>query len=179
MQTLKALLYLLILMSYATDSYATEFAPKSFFSTCFTPTGNCTQNIITEIGNAKESILVQAYNFTSKPIADALITAYQHNVSVSVIIDKSQISDPNSCLALLHAAEIPIWIDDKVAIAHSKVILIDDTVTLTGSFNFTNAAQLHNSENIIIISDSNVANEYKHNWLNRQSLSYKYDSSHS
>jgi phosphatidylserine/phosphatidylglycerophosphate/cardiolipin synthase-like enzyme len=45
-------------------------------------------------------------------------------------------------------------IDDKHAIAHSKVMVIDSATILTGSFNFTKAAEEQNAENLLVIKDA-------------------------
>ena len=45
-------------------------------------------------------------------------------------------------------------IDDKHAIAHSKVMVIDSATIITGSFNFTKAAEEKNAENLLMITDA-------------------------
>jgi phosphatidylserine/phosphatidylglycerophosphate/cardiolipin synthase-like enzyme len=57
---------------------------------CFTPGGNCTQLIIQALHGAQRTVLVQAYSFTSAPIAKALLDAHKRGVKVQVILDKSQ-----------------------------------------------------------------------------------------
>ena len=44
---------------------------------CFSPHGGCTEAIVDQIDNAKSEILIQAYSFTSAPIAKALVNAYK------------------------------------------------------------------------------------------------------
>jgi phosphatidylserine/phosphatidylglycerophosphate/cardiolipin synthase-like enzyme len=56
---------------------------------CFTPGGHCTDAIVQALGHAKRTILVQAYSFTSAPIAKALLDAHKRGVQVQVILDKS------------------------------------------------------------------------------------------
>jgi phosphatidylserine/phosphatidylglycerophosphate/cardiolipin synthase-like enzyme len=56
---------------------------------CFTPGGNCTDAIVKALGEAKRTVLVQAYSFTSAPIAKALLDAHTRGVQVQVILDKS------------------------------------------------------------------------------------------
>ena len=56
----------------------------------FSPHGGCTDAIVKELDAAKESVLVQAYSFTSAPIAKALMEAHKRGVKVQVILDKSQ-----------------------------------------------------------------------------------------
>jgi phosphatidylserine/phosphatidylglycerophosphate/cardiolipin synthase-like enzyme len=57
---------------------------------CFSPTGGCTENIVEQINAAKSKILVQAYSFTSAPIAKALLYVYKRGVKIEAILDKIQ-----------------------------------------------------------------------------------------
>ena len=56
-------------------------------------------------------------------------------------------------------------IDANHAIAHNKIIVIDGETVVTGSFNFTNAAQDKNAENLVIIRDSTLAAQYTQSWV--------------
>ncbi len=120
-------------------------------------------------------MLVQAYSFTSKPIAKSLIEAKERGVDIKVILDESQTSSKHSVINELFEHKIPIWIDFKPAIAHSKVIIIDDQKVITGSFNFSDAAQQRNAENLLIITgDSPLVEQYVENWKDRQLQSRPY-----
>jgi phosphatidylserine/phosphatidylglycerophosphate/cardiolipin synthase-like enzyme len=57
-------------------------------------------------------------------------------------------------------AGIPTYIDDKHAIAHNKIMIIDREIVVTGSFNFTKAAEEKNAENVLIIRDKGLAKVY-------------------
>jgi phosphatidylserine/phosphatidylglycerophosphate/cardiolipin synthase-like enzyme len=59
---------------------------------------------------------------------------------------------------------IPTWIDAKHAIAHNKVMVIDGATVITGSFNFTKAAEEHNAETMLVIRDQALAAKYGANW---------------
>lgn len=99
----------------------------------FSPNGGATEAIVREIGNAKQEIKVQAYSFTSAPIAKALVDAHKRGVQVTVVLDKSQRSEKYSSADFLNNAGIPTSIDDKHAIAHNKIMIIDgNTKQLTG-----------------------------------------------
>ena len=67
-----------------------------------------------------------------------------------------------------------MWVDSKVAIAHSKVMAIDGTKVITGSFNFTAAAQARNAENLLVLEDPALAAEYRTNWEHRRAASQPY-----
>lgn len=97
----------------------------SAVTACFTPGGNCTGAIVKALSEAKRTILVQAYSFTSAPIAKALLDAHKRGVQVQVILDKSQRTEKYSSADFLANQGVPTMIDTNHAIAHNKVILID------------------------------------------------------
>jgi phosphatidylserine/phosphatidylglycerophosphate/cardiolipin synthase-like enzyme len=134
---------------------------------CFVPGHDCQQQIIDVIDSASKDLLIQAYSFTSAPIAQALVRAERRGVKVTAILDKSQRSERYSGARFLINAGIPVWIDDRPAIAHNKVIVADGRITVTGSFNFTKAAQERNAENIVVIDDPRIAAAYRQNIQDR------------
>jgi len=140
----------------------------------FSPKGGGQQAIVDAIGKAKESIYVQAYSFTSAPIAKALIDAAQRGVKVEAILDKSQRKATYTGATFLKNEGIPVWIDAKHAIAHNKVMIIDGATLITGSFNFTKAAEEKNAENLLIIRDSGLAKLYLENWERHRAHSEVY-----
>jgi phosphatidylserine/phosphatidylglycerophosphate/cardiolipin synthase-like enzyme len=108
--------------------------------------------------------LVQAYSFTSAPIAKALVDAHKRGVKVEMILDKSQRSEKYSSADFVIHAGIPTKIDAQHAIAHNKTIIVDGAVVVTGSFNFTKAAESNNAENLLVIRDKALAEKYTANW---------------
>lgn len=130
----------------------------------FSPRGGCTDAIVASISSAKKSILVQAYSFTSAPIAAALKAAHDRGVDVRVFLDKSQKTERYSGLTFFVHAGVPAWIDPEHAIAHNKIMIIDGETVITGSFNFTKAAEQSNAENLLIIKDQGLAKLYADNW---------------
>jgi phosphatidylserine/phosphatidylglycerophosphate/cardiolipin synthase-like enzyme len=69
-------------------SSSQSFTPGAV-TVSFTPGGNCTEQIVKALREAKSSILVQAYSFTSAPIAKALLEAHKRGLRVEAILDKS------------------------------------------------------------------------------------------
>ena len=116
----------------------------------FSPRGGCTEAVVQEIDAAKTSILVQAYSFTSAPIAKALVDAHKRGVHIEVILDKSQRTEKYSSADFVQHAGIPAYIDAEHAIAHNKVMVIDGQTVITGSFNFTSSAEDRNAENLLL-----------------------------
>ncbi|GFO53179.1 phospholipase [Geomonas sp. Red276] len=117
----------------------------------FSPNGGAADAVIREVGKARQEILVQAYSFTSKPIAKALLEAHKRGVKVVAILDKSQRTQRYSGATFLANAGIEVLIDERHAIAHSKIMIIDRATVITGSFNFTRAAEERNAENLLVL----------------------------
>jgi phosphatidylserine/phosphatidylglycerophosphate/cardiolipin synthase-like enzyme len=130
----------------------------------YSPDGGCTNAIVKEINNARSEILVQAYSFTSKDIASALTDAFKRHIKIQVILDKSQRTEKYSSASFVANAGIPTYIDAKHSIAHNKIMIIDKSIVITGSFNFTRAAEERNAENLIILPSKELAVKYIGNW---------------
>jgi len=73
-------------------------------------------------------------------------------VAVTVILDKSQRTERYSSADFLAHAGVLTYIDAQHAIARNKVMLIDSATIVTGSFNFTRAAQEKNAEKVLILN---------------------------
>ncbi len=116
-----------------------------------------------ELGKVRETVLVQAYSFTSAPIAKALVEAHQRGVRVEVLLDKSQGTERYLSATFLSHAGIATFIDGRHAIAHNKVMVIDGQTVLTGSFNFTKAAEEKNAENLLFRKGKELASKYTAN----------------
>ncbi len=169
------LLAVFFLTSCVCPLYAEAEAPAEE-EVCFSPGGRCTETITAQLAHAQHSVKVQAYSFTSKPIAEALIAALQRGVEVEVIVDPGQLSGKGNKVETLARAGVPVWIDSKHAIAHDKVMIIDGVTVVTGSFNFTNAAEDKNAENVLIIRNKKVAAKYRANWYRHREHSRPYHS---
>lgn len=140
----------------------------------FSPHGGATDAIIHELNKAKSTVLVQAYSFTSAPIAKALLNAHKRGVKVEVILDKSKRTQDYSPATFLYNQGILVKIDAQHAIAHNKVMIIDGETVITGSFNFTKAAEENNAENLLIIRDKKLAERYMKNWQEHERHSEAY-----
>jgi len=156
--------------SQATDINLSNTAAQVYFS----PHGGCTDAIVKEIGKAKSEILVQAYSFTSKEIAKALVDAHKRGGHVETILDKSNKSQKYSAADFTFNMGIPTFIDAEHAIAHNKVMVIDKETVITGSFNFTKAAEEKNAENLLILKSKELAKPYIDNWNRHKSHSQEY-----
>jgi phosphatidylserine/phosphatidylglycerophosphate/cardiolipin synthase-like enzyme len=159
-------------------------APNSIAATgsmelAFAPEQDVAALIIKTIDHAHRQILVQAFSFTHKGIAQALIAARQRGVDVRLIADAEQTEHiKGEKVSSMAQSGVPIWIDSEHQNAHNKIMVIDvDTpavAVITGSYNFTYAAQYNNAENLLVIHGNNeLAQLYKENWMRHQAHAKK------
>jgi len=141
----------------------------------FSPHRGCTGAIVRELSGARSTVLIQAYSFTSAPIGKALLDAHKRGINVQVILDKSQRTQQYSSATFLNNQGISVKIDSQHAIAHNKVMIIDGETVITGSFNFTKAAEEYNAENLLVIRDKKLAERYTENWQEHDRHSTVYD----
>lgn len=159
---------------FAQDPNSNTIQSASQIQVFFSPKGGCTEAIVNTLNHAKKSILIQAYSFTSAPIAKAVVDAHKRGVQVKVILDKSQRTEKYSSADFLAHAKVPVFIDAKHKIAHNKVMIIDSGTVITGSFNFSKAAEEGNAENLLIIQNSDLASKYIENWKKHYEHSEEY-----
>lgn len=156
----------------ATLSFAVD--EKTKIEVFFSPDGGCTSAIANALGKARSNILVQAYSFTSAPIAKALVDAHKRSVKVEVILDSSKLTEKHSSADFLRKAGMRCFIDDKHGKAHNKLMVVDGETVITGSFNYIKAAEEENAENLLLIHDRDLAKRYTTNWNAHASHSQPY-----
>lgn len=148
---LRKTLIAVVILLISTTSYADQFKASGTVDVYFSPNGGATEAIVNEIESAKKEILVQAYSFTSKPIAKALVDARKRGIKIEAVLDKSQRKEKYTSADFVAHAGIPTYIDSTHAIAHNKIMIIDRSTLITGSFNFTKAAEEKNAENMLVM----------------------------
>jgi len=152
-------------------STITERVSAEVLDVCFSRVDFCRDDIISWINNAESYVYVMVYSFTADEIADALVDAHRRGLDVRVVIDNEQAAGPGSVYDRLKAAGVPTRVDARAALMHHKVVVIDGEIVITGSYNFSAAAEDRNDENLIIIRDPEVARLYKDEFLRLWNLS--------
>ena len=140
----------------------------------FSPRGGCTEAIVGQIDKARSELLIQAYSFTSREIAAAIVRAHKRGVRVEIVLDKSNHAEKYSAADFTARAGVPTCIDARHAIAHNKIMILDRETVITGSFNFTKAAEDSNAENVLIIRSVELADLYRRNWEAHRAHSGEY-----
>ena len=136
---------------------APEAPANAKVEVAFTPGDDVAGLIVERIARAKESIQMQAYLFTDRRIANALLAARKRGVAVEVIGDAAQAGSGGlPFLPALERAGARVYVNGGFAAAHDKVLIVDGArdgaTVITGSYNFTAAAQSKNAENVVVLS---------------------------
>ena len=175
------MLALAVIPAAAQSRAAPPIPARGTVQVAFTPWDDAEAMIVEAIAASRRQILVQAYSFTSRNIAAALIAARQRGVEVHVLADREQtFSSENSRIPDLAAAGIAVDLEVRYQSAHNKVMVLDagapEAAVITGSYNWTYAAQNRNAENVIIFRrQPELVRQYAANWQRHAQDALPYD----
>ncbi len=191
----KKIIFLLVLLSvdycYASNNilgYLESVFGKKYFSpaptkisakgdiiVAFSPNNGVTKTVVNQINQAKTVILVSAYSFSSKEIAQALLIAQKRGVTVKIILDKGQYSHSYSSSRFFANQGFEVRIDVSHAIFHDKIMIIDHSCVITGSFNFTRNAEQKNAENLLVLcGNPELVKLYEQDWYFNWNMAVPY-----
>ena len=131
----------------------------------FSGTDDVEAMVIGELDAATETAHVAIYTITAANISSALVNAAGRGVEVQVVADRSQSDWPDQAGLLVNLEEGGV--DVRVAdgwnggIMHHKFVVVDGRTVATGSFNFTLSANNANDENLLVLSDPELALAYE------------------
>lgn len=139
--------------------------------------------VLSIINGAKHNLDVAAYEFTSKPIAAALVNAQKRGVSVRVVADQATNSDRYTAVTFLVNHRVPVRLNGRYAIMHNKFIVADGHSVETGSFNYTSSADKRNAENTLLIRNApalaaKYQQEFNRLWREASPLSPRHKANH-
>ena len=140
-----------------------------FFSLGTTPAINdpkfdCARAVIDLFNQAKKTVHVAIYSLTEPDIVDAIITAHKRGVNVAILADATESKSANQAMMISKLAQAGVDVRLAVrqkALMHNKVGIFDGKTICTGSFNWTNNAEQHNDENLLVVDGPDVAAGYE------------------
>ena len=112
------------------------------------------QRIISEINNSKQCVYLAMAWFTDRDIANAIIGAKSRNVLVDIILSSNAQNETVKQMFI----EVNISVHsfdtgDERGLMHHKFCLIDNKISINGSFNYSYNASNNNVENIQVSDD--------------------------
>lgn len=126
----------------------------------FSPEDNIERIILERLKKARRSVHFLAFSFTSDPLGEELIRLHKKGIAVKGVIEREGSDTENSEYNKLRVEGIAVKIDRNPGLMHHKVIIIDEALLITGSFNFSKGANVKNDENVIILDNAEITGEY-------------------
>ncbi|QND84634.1 Putative nuclease [Chromobacterium vaccinii] len=146
-------------------SFSAPLPAGADYEVGFSPKAGGLVLVLQGIDGAKSSILVAAYSFTSKPIAESLLNAHKRGVKVQVVADEKSNRKGYSAAQFLANQGVPVRLNGNYAIFHHKFMVIDGQHVETGSFNYSAAAASRNAENVLLLRNVKpLASQYATEW---------------
>jgi len=125
------------------------------------------ERLVPLIKGAKSSIRFMAFSFTHDDMGAAVLARAKAGVDVKGIFETRGSETEYSELTRLYCAEVPVRQDGNPGTFHHKVFILDDKTVITGSLNFSENADESNDENVVVITNSDVAAQYQQEFERR------------
>ncbi|MFA5975790.1 MAG: phospholipase D-like domain-containing protein [Elusimicrobiota bacterium] len=141
-----------LLLLLATASWA---SPTAYFSS----EDDLQSRIVKTLDRCQTSLEIALYEFSSPRLTQAVERAAERGVFVRVLLDAtpSRTSVKNNRFPNL---EVRYLQGRRAGAMHHKFAVLDNQELMTGSFNWTRAAQYMNHENIIFEDDGGIVLAY-------------------
>ena len=134
-------------------------------SVCFTPSKKCQTLLLKTIKSTQKIIKVQAYSLKDPEVIKALTTLKKEGKEVQILLDKEHLNGKSkNTLSDFKKVGVEVKIEKTHGLSHNKVMIVDESLVVTGSYNFSVGAYKRNSENLLIINDKVLAKNYLENF---------------
>lgn len=121
----------------------------------FSPDDSTMDRLLELVNGADSSIYFMAFSFTQDELAEALLAAAARGVEVRGIFEDSQVeSNTGGEFSFLLENGLDVRRDGQPGSMHHKVFIIDQSIVLAGSYNFSRNAEERNDENTLIIASN-------------------------
>jgi phosphatidylserine/phosphatidylglycerophosphate/cardiolipin synthase-like enzyme len=144
--------------STSPDQWAVvESVPVQVF---FGPEDNVMSELSRLVDGAQQSIRFMAFSFTYEPLGLIMRIQAGGGLDVAGIFESLGSKTQYSELRAFLCVGVPARVDGNPRLLHHKVVIIDETIVATGSFNFSANADQNNDENLLIIASPEIARLY-------------------
>ncbi|MCB1006255.1 MAG: hypothetical protein KDB35_18880 [Acidimicrobiales bacterium] len=126
----------------------------------FAPEDGAMDRLVEVVRTAKKSIKIVAFAFTSAKLFEAIVERMKDGVTVEGVFESRHAGWKNIMIGPLHAAGAKVRFDRNPNALHHKVIVVDDKILCTGSFNFTDSADRENDENFLVLESRPAARAF-------------------
>jgi phosphatidylserine/phosphatidylglycerophosphate/cardiolipin synthase-like enzyme len=128
----------------------------------FSPDDGVAARIVDLLSRAQESIYFMAFSFTNDAFGETVILQAENGLDVKGVMDYEQVmSNTGTEYDRFAQAGIGVLLDGNFdGLMHHKVFIIDESIVITGSYNFSRNAEENNDENIVIFFSPDIAAQF-------------------
>ncbi len=129
--------------------------------TYFSPDDDVQASFLEIVDAAQESIYFMAFSFTADPIGEAVRARAEDGVTVAGVMDTEQVnSNVGTEFDAFNQAGLDVYRDNIDGQMHHKVMIVDESIVIFGSYNFTNSAEERNDETLLVIYNEEIAAQF-------------------
>ena len=141
---MRAIIVTLLLLLIAPYSQACEI--QSYFS----PADNIEKVVISNLSQAKKSVHLSLYGIANRRLAEKLVELKKAGVEVTLCEDKTQAAGAHDQHTYLEENGVRVVIKKTGVLEHNKFAIIDGSVVIMGSWNWSVSAQKQDNSDMVI-----------------------------
>jgi phosphatidylserine/phosphatidylglycerophosphate/cardiolipin synthase-like enzyme len=127
----------------------------------FSPDDGVLEALVPLLESAQESIYFLAYSFTSNQLGDIFREKAAAGLTIEGVMDEEQVhSNQGTEFDPFRQAKIDVRLDGNEGLMHHKVFIVDQKIVAFGSYNFSQSAEQRNDENLIIVYNPAIAEQF-------------------
>lgn len=127
----------------------------------FAPEDDAMNMLVPLIKQARESVYFMTFAFTHDEMGQELVKQSRRGVDVRGVFESRNATSSHSEIHRLYCNGIDVRVDGNSANMHHKVFIIDGKIVVTGSYNFSNNSENSNDENLVFLSNHDIAETYQ------------------
>ncbi len=127
----------------------------------FSPDDGVQASLVDIIDTAQESIYFMMFSFTADLLGQAVRARAEDGVTVAGVMDTEQVnSNVGTEFDPFSQAKLDVYRDGNEGQMHHKVMVIDESIVIFGSYNFTASAETRNDETLLVIYNEEIAAQF-------------------
>lgn len=126
----------------------------------FSPGEDCRRQLLDLVVAARETLDISVFTISDDRLSDAIVAAHKRGIQVRLITDNDKAQDQGSDIFKLIDRGINVRMDNTENHMHHKFAIVDKTILVNGSFNWTRSATVYNQENILVTNEPKLVAAY-------------------
>lgn len=137
-----------------------EAKPSATVEAWFSPQADCPGRIRSFLAQAKSTVDICVFTITDDRLTSAVLEAHARGVEIRIITDNDKAADLGSDADRFLEAGVQLRVDRTPYHMHHKFAIVDRSLLLNGSYNWTRGAAESNEENFIITDEKKLVSQF-------------------